>query len=145
MTWYLDGNNILGGGRSREGRDARPGLLNHLLSLRLPKPCVVVFDGPPFPQGAGLPATRGALRVLFSGARTADALIVERLRRGDTVVTRDRELGLRARDRQARPLSPEAFFGSVAPARGVSPSEKPAVPGDLEEWLRIFGEKDGGA
>jgi len=142
LTYYLDGNNVLGGGLDSRGDDARPGLLNHLLAFRLPRPCVVVFDGPPFSEGGGT-GGGGAFRLIFSGARKADDLIAERLRRGDTVVTRDRDLILRARDRQARAITPKEFFEGLRPLR-VWPSgrEKPEPGGDVAEWLAIFGHDE---
>lgn len=139
MTCYLDGNNLIGGGFGSRGEDRRPSLLNHLLAFRLPRPCVVVFDGPPFSEGGGVSGA-GAFRLIFSGSRKADDLIAERLRRGDTVVTRDRDLILRARDRQARAVAPKEFFEGLRPLR-VRPScrEKPEPGGDIAEWLAVFG------
>lgn len=138
MTWYLDGNNLLGAMGLRGPSDARVLLVNRLLGVRLPKPCVLVFDGPPASEVSA--ASSGAVfRVLFSGKRSADDLIAERLKPGDRVVTRDRELGLRARDRQARPVSPSEFLAPLKPTRRTSDGEKPAAGSDLEEWTRIFG------
>ncbi len=141
MTCYIDGNNLIGGGRGGRGEDARPLLLNRLLSLRLPRPCVIVFDGPPFSEGGGMDG-HGAFRLLFSGGRSADDVIAERLRKGDVVVTRDRELGLRARDRQARAVAPKEFLEGLRPLRfGPSSGEKPEPGGDISEWLAIFGNR----
>ncbi len=141
MTCYVDGNNLIGGGHGSRGEDARPLLVNRLLSLRMPRPCVVVFDGPPFAEGGGK-SSRGAFSLLFSGKRSADDVIAERLRKGDVVVTRDRELTLRARDRQARAVAPKEFLEGLRPLR-VRPSggEKPEPGGDVSEWLAIFGNR----
>jgi len=141
MTWYLDGNNLLGVLGLRGPGDTRVLLVNRLLGMRLPKPCVLVFDGPPAREVAS-GASGGGLRVLFSGARSADDLIAERLGRGDRVVTRDRELGLRARDRGARPVGPADFFADLRPARRAADGEKPQPGSDLEEWMRLFGGEE---
>jgi len=141
MTWYLDGNNLLGALGLRGPGDTRVLLVNRLLGMRLPRPCVVVFDGPPAPEVTSASAGAG-LRVLFSGTRSADDLIAERVGRGDRVVTRDRELGLRARDREARPVAPAAFFADLKPARRGSDGEKPLPGSDLQEWMRLFGGEE---
>jgi hypothetical protein len=141
MTWYLDGNNLLGALGLRGPGDARVLLVNRLLRMRLPRPCVLVFDGPPASEVASASGGAG-LRVLFSGARSADDLIAERLRPGDKVVTRDRELGLRARDRRGRPVAPAEFFSDLRPARRTPDGEKPEPGSDLDEWMRIFGGGD---
>lgn len=141
MTWYLDGNNLLGAMGLRGPGDTRLLLVNRLLGMRLPKPCVLVFDGPAAPEVSAASSGK-SLRVLFSGKRSADDLIAERLKRGDRVVTRDRELGLRARDREARPVAPAEFLGQLKPARRAADGEKPAAGSDLDEWMRIFGGEE---
>lgn len=136
-TCFLDGNNVAGALGLRGPGDVRVALLNRLLGFRLPRPTVVVFDGPPAPELSG--GAGGALRVLFSGTRSADDLIAERVRPGDRVVTRDHGLALRARDRQAKPVSPGDFLRSLQPARRSVPGEKPEPGGDIEAWMAVFG------
>lgn len=140
MTWYLDGNNLAGTLGLRGVGDSRMALLNHLLKFRLPRPCVVVFDGHPVPEA---PLSRhGAIRVVFAGARTADDWIVEKIVRGDVVVTRDGELGRRVRDRQGRHASPSEFISSLKAAREAKRGEKPEPGSDRAEWAAIFGERE---
>lgn len=139
MAWYVDGNNLAGALGLRRGgdSDSRMALLNHLLKFRLPKPCTVVFDGHPSPE-APLPK-RGAIRIAFSGNRSADDWIVEKVARGDVVVTRDGELGRRVRDRQGRLSLPDEFMSSLKTHRKQDHGEKPEPGGDLDEWMKIFG------
>lgn len=138
MTWYLDGNNLAGSLGLRGAEDSRMALLNHLLKFRLPRPCVVVFDGPPAAESP-LPR-QGALRVVFSGKRTADDWIIEKVVRGDVVVTRDGELSRRVRDRQGRHTPPSEFMSSLKTSRERKSSEKPEPGSDFAEWSKIFGE-----
>jgi hypothetical protein len=139
-TWYVDGNNLAGALGLRGPGDTRIALLNRLLAHRLPRPIVVVFDGPPAAELAS--RSGGTVRVLFSGPRVADDLIAARLRPGDRVVTRDRGLALRARDRQARPVDPEAFMDSLRPLRRSPSGEKPEPGGDIGEWMDLFTRRE---
>lgn len=139
MTWYLDGNNILGmlAGPPR-GEDARERLLEELLDRGLPKPATVVFDGPP--PGSATRSLRGKVKVVYSGRRSADDVIVSLVRPGDRVVTADRELSLRCRDRQARVFAPSEFLSKRRGPRPRPGGEKPEPTAvDVGEWMRIFG------
>jgi hypothetical protein len=139
MSWYLDGNNILGvldGPLRRE--DSRERLLDDLLAMGLPKPATVVFDGPA-PDGLSR-GLRGKAKVIYSGRRTADDVIVSLVRPGDWVVTADRDLALRCRDRQARVVPPREFLSGRRGRRPRPGGEKPEPTAvDVNEWMRVFG------
>lgn len=139
MAWVLDGNNILGYLSEREGRDpGREGLLERLLAARLPSPLTVVFDGPP-PEGRRGGERRGKIAVSYSGRRKADDVIASLARPGDTVVTADRELLARCREKGAKGMAPEAFVGSLRRPRRPGKGEKPgAEQVDVEFWLDFF-------
>lgn len=141
MTTILDGNNLLG--MLRKG-PKRAGDREHLLELlsryRLPTPCLVVFDGPP-PASSLHKARRGKVLIQYASPRKADDVISARVRPGDVVVTADRELALRCRDRRARILSPSSFMEGLKP-RATAEGEKPAATSvDVEEWLEFFGRR----
>ncbi len=138
MGWILDGNNVLGFMAAREGRDpGREGLLQRIGASRPPLPLTVVFDGPP-PAGKPGGERRGRVTVTYSGRRSADDLIHALVRPGDTVVTADRELALRCRDRRGKVVTPERFLLELRPRRGAE-AEKPSPVGvDLKDWMEYF-------
>ncbi|MGC8764072.1 MAG: hypothetical protein ACP5VN_10670 [Acidobacteriota bacterium] len=144
MTWILDGNNILGHLADREGRDpGREGLLERLLSGGAPTPLTVVFDGPP-PEGRRGGERRGKIAVAYGGKCSADDVIAGLARPGDTVVTADRELLARCREKGTRGMAPGDFLDSLRKPRRPKESEKPA-PGevDVEFWMAYFRRKPG--
>ncbi len=146
MAWLLDGNNILGRlSPTPRTEGDREQLLHRLLRLRLPKPCTVVFDGPPPGPAVSPEFQMGGVRVVYAGGRSADDVILARVKPGDQVVTADRDLALRCRGRRARAQDPRSFMESLKPAvvpRGGS--EKPSGDDvDVQEWLQFFGTEDG--
>ncbi|MEW6757436.1 MAG: hypothetical protein AB1347_04380 [Acidobacteriota bacterium] len=138
MGWILDGNNVLGFIAAREGRDpGREGLLQRIASSRSPLPLTVVFDGPA-PAGHPGGERRGRVAVTYSGRRSADDLIHALVRPGDTVVTADRELTLRCKDRQGKVVTPDRFLSGLRPRRGAD-AEKPSPTGvDVQDWMEFF-------
>jgi len=135
MRYFLDGNNLMGAVfRTAGGEDARERLFVYLQRKKLPKQTTVVFDGPPFKSAV----ENGPLRMLFSGARKADEMILSRISKGDVLVTRDRDLQSRARVRGAKLLETEDFLASIE--RKNTEGEKPARENDIEGWLKAFGE-----
>jgi len=138
VAWILDGNNVLGFIASREGRDpGREGLLQRILACRTPLPLTIVFDGPP-PAGVAGGTRRGRVTVTYSGRGSADDLIHALVRPGDTVVTADRDLSLRCRDRRGKVITPERFLSELRPRRGGD-AEKPSPAGvDVQEWMNFF-------
>ena len=140
--WFLDGNNLLSAVVGSRKGGARERLLVHLASFRLPSPCTVVFDGPPPLEGRGQ-RRMGRLSVVYAAPRSADEAILARVRRGDRVVTGDRDLALRCRDRQAGVVSPQEFLSALKPV-SEGRTEKPDATGvDVEAWLKLFGGGDG--
>ena len=144
MTWLLDGNNILGVATSSSRSEGdRERLLHRLLRLRLPRPCTVVFDGPPPRPAVAAEFQMGGARVAYSGTRTADELILDRVRPGDTVVTADRDLAIRCRGRRAKAVDPRTFLRDLGPAPSGSEPEKPTASSvDVDEWMDYFGKGD---
>lgn len=145
MTWFLDGNNMLAlalGGR--RGPDDRERLLRRLSAFRLPSPYTIVFDGPPPEASPSREKRLGKAFVIYAGGRTADEVILRRVRPGDHVVTADRDLGLKSRDRGAKVMKPSDFLSGLKPKGGGHRSEKPTSTAvDVDEWLRFFGEDPG--
>jgi hypothetical protein len=107
---------------------------------------VAVFDGEP---SADVAVRYGPLEIVWSGAgRSADAEIVRRLARGGRdwiVVTNDRELARRARERGARVEAASDFAARISRARAgadeAGDAEKPRPTSDDEaHWRRVFGD-----
>ncbi|MGC8723317.1 MAG: hypothetical protein ACP5VF_05545 [Acidobacteriota bacterium] len=138
MTWFLDGNNLMGFLRRDAEKGSRESFLEWLLERGVPSPSVVVFDGPPPPEAAAHTLRRGKVWVLYAGKATADSAILARVLPGDRVVTADRELALRCRDRRAQIVAPGRFFASMRPGR-VEGGEKPSATAvDVDAWLQFF-------
>ena len=144
MTWFLDGNNILGVATSAPRAEGdREQLLHRLLRLRLPKPCTVVFDGPPPGPAVASEFGMGSVRVAYAGNRTADELILSRVRPGDRVVTADRDLATRCRGKGARTVNPREFLGGLKPAATAHAQEKPPDTAvDVDDWMEYYKKED---
>jgi predicted RNA-binding protein with PIN domain len=158
MPLIIDGHNLIGRLPDVSLADANDeqALVERLrrYRARTGQTLVVVFDHAA-PVGSAPALTGGGVEVLFARAgHTADALILERLRgqrtpQEWTVVTADRELAAQARGLRVRTLSPEDFIRRLAAppvpraARRrrivTSADDKPSSPGDVDEWLRLFG------
>lgn len=144
MPYLVDGNNLIG--RARRGKasdEDRSALIRELSDrLRRTRARVLVFF-----DGAGEAVSLGSLSIRFSGAVTADDLIVRELARSrvpreETVVTADRDLARRARDAGGRALTPEEFwsrFGSERGAKKPGSTDEPRV--DVEEWTRFLEDE----
>jgi len=151
MPYIVDGNNVMGQtpGWHRDKARARVDLLKRLAAFaRLRSARVtVVFDGAPdqeFPEGS---AFKG-IKILYARrGSNADDRIVELVEsstdpRGITIVTSDRQLGLRVRSSRAKVLRSGEFRsqmdGAVDSRR--EPAEEPEPNSqDLAGWLRYFG------
>lgn len=142
-TTYLDGNNIMGCSAPGRGPGDRERFLGELLRFKLPRPCWVVFDGPPPHPGGRREGVVAGVRVLYSAPRKADAVLLERVRPGDLLVTRDRDLGHSAKARGARVMEPDDFLRGRSPM-DAGPREKPEglSAAELEFWNSIFGDGD---
>ena len=143
MPILLDGNNLLhglpAGERARE--DVRRLVLERVRHER--QRVTVVFDGPP-PSGSPDREVLGRVTVVWSGARSADDTIVASLpdspaARQWVVVTDDRELGRRARERGAetRPLAAWRAR-SPRPGRNDRPNGGAQRTGDVASWESYF-------
>lgn len=139
--WYLDGNNLLSVALGTRKGGSRERLLLHLANYRLPSPCSVVFDGPPPREGKGQ-RRMGRLSVVYAAPRSADDVIASRVRPKDVVVTGDRDLALRCRDKQAGVVSPREFLSGLKPLSGKRTEKPDATDVNVEEWLEIFGGED---
>ncbi len=143
MPILLDGNNLLhdlpAGKRTRE--EVRRLVLERVRHER--QRVTVVFDGPP-PTGSPDREALGGVTVVWSGARSADDVIVASLPDGSAarqwvVVSDDRELARRARERgaEARPLAAWRTR-SPRPGRADRPSAGAVRTGDIASWESYF-------
>ena len=142
-TTYLDGNKLMGGFPSGAGSDGRVGFLGELAGFHIPKPCCVVFDGPPPAAARGAETQMQGFRVLFAANRSADSVILERVRPGDSVVTSDFALAGSCRAAGARVIGGREFLGSLRPRREPRTEKPSAVSAEeVAELLRHFGDGD---
>lgn len=112
MPWLVDGSNVLRGERESDG--AKRELVRRLASFARAKRTRVTcfFDGP---EPASFARGLGSVTVVFSGSRTADDLIVERVRggRGWSVVTSDGGLAARVRGRHVEVVSVQQLMAEL--------------------------------
>lgn len=111
MPYLIDGSNLLGAMRvDRHSDEAKRALVGRLASFARGRRTRVslIFDGPQPPSFA---RHLGSVTVSFSGARSADELIVERAAggRGWIVVTSDRGLAARVQRRGVEIVAPAPF------------------------------------
>ena len=138
MPRIVDGDNLLGAwpGRDRSDVEKRE-LVRQIdrLSTREGGRVLIVFDGT-------APAWASFRDVLFAGGgKSADAVILERLRRdpdprGWTVVTNDRSLADKCRAIGARVEGTKTFRARLA---AQAASEKTEGDADVAYWLEQFG------
>ncbi len=148
MPIVIDGNNLLHSlppdQRSRAA--VRQTVLEQ--SRREKISVTVVFDGPP-PDGTPSAEHLGSVTILYSGKTSADDVIINRLPSGNgarswSVVTNDRGLGARVRERGASIRTLAQWTGRRgAKARPGKPRPKPPLRAkEVEEWEEVFsGEK----
>ena len=135
MPWLIDGSNVLGVMRvDRQSDDSKRALLGQLARFaRVRRTRVTcIFDGPEPPSfGRHL----GGATAVFSGARSADELIVERAAngRGWTVVTSDRGLAVRVQRRQVSVVPPAALIREL---QDLPPGDE----GGGEDWATWFSD-----
>lgn len=157
MPLLVDGNNLLYAARQVAGFG---GIEPHQLCRLLARwgrhqrtEVAVVFDGPS-PERAIIRQMRASgVDVCYSGARTADDIIVEiidgvRAPGRYTVVSSDHAIQHSARYRRAVAVNVEDFIRDVLssadddePPPASEPPEKPGAPSpdEADEWLRRFG------
>ena len=156
----IDGNNLLHAVRQLgptrpPGREKLARLIEGWAALTHNQ-VVLVFDGPAPGGPFGKQMQSQAVEIVFSGARTADDCIVERLQQVNNpsrakVVTDDTAIRYEARSKQCGLVSTTAFIASLfaAPSSTTSsppsesPSDKPTSPSDAERqaWLDIFDDR----
>jgi len=153
----VDGNNVMGA-LAAECVDAGRSMLRELLARfaeRVGGVVTVVFDGPPR-RGESRPAAEaGSVTVLYGVDRTADDVVIERIRaesapRRLTVVSSDRVIRREARKRRCRALRAESFAKwLLAPAPEPPAPDEPSAKlhgltdeDDTARWLERFDLSD---
>jgi predicted RNA-binding protein with PIN domain len=153
MPFLVDGNNLLGLRPELLAKDpgVRGRLVTRLASFARQRrtTVTVVFDGEPESGGLRSDMALGAVRVIFSGVksdadrRILDILDAARDPAGITLVTSDRALADRARQRRARCVTSIAFrrtLEELAP-QGAG-EDAPLTPDQVAEWETWFQRKD---
>lgn len=152
MAYIVDGNNVMGQrpGWHRDKSQARRRLLEEVAAFaKLKKARVtIVFDGAPDPLLPDGGAHRG-VKILYaekgSDADSRIERIVESSRdpRGLTVVTSDRRLTVAVRWRGASVVRSGEFRRKIEEAACSMPKAEDGEhfeTGDIEGWMRYFGE-----
>ena len=147
MPIVIDGNNLLhtlpSGQRSRAV--VRQKVLD--LSRREKISVTIVFDGPP-PDGSPSSEHLGSVTVLYSGKSSADDVIMKLVPPGSaarswSVVTNDRGLGLRVRERGAsvRTLDQWAGRRGARPRQGKPRPRPPLRTKEVLMWEEEFSKE----
>lgn len=136
MSWVIDGNNLLGrAGAARDTADSKRTLVRSLAGFARANHTKVAcfFDGAE-PEHFG--KHLGSVSVVFSGARSADELIAERVAAGGgwKVVTADRALAARIKRRQVEIIDPGGFIGELERLPQGEEGQRD------EEWLAWFSD-----
>jgi hypothetical protein len=136
MRYFIDGNNLgMYLFKKNEGADVRAQVLNFLLSRKIPRMTTVVFDGFNFCSEN----EKGLISVIFSKKRKADEVIIEKVCKGDIVVTNDRELQSKCKIKGAKVWEIAAFISNAK--NKLETKEKPNVETDIEGWMKIFSKR----
>jgi len=136
MAWLIDGSNVLGTLRlDRQSVDAKRELARLCAAFARAKRTRVTcyFDGNEPPAFA---RHLGNTTIVFSGARTADEMIVQRVEESAaqmTVVTADRELLARVTRRRVRTMTAQEF---VQELRGANSAQEMVS----EDWEAYFSD-----
>ena len=135
MPFVIDGSNVIGrSGADLRGDDPKRQLVRLLASFARAKRTRVVcfFDGP---EPASFAKSLGSVSVVFSGAASADDLIVKRVSsgRGWTVVTSDRGCAARVEGRHVTVLPVGQFMRELE----LLERDQPA---DAEDWTAWFSD-----
>lgn len=137
MPWLIDGSNVLGAMRvDRHAEEPKRNLVRLLASFARAKRTRVtcVFDGP---EPGSFAKSLGPVSVVFSGARSADDIIIERAAhgRGWSVVTADRALAARIRGRHVDVVAPAVLISEMEAAAGGE--------GEVDEdWTAWFSDPE---
>jgi len=151
MPFLIDGNNLLGLRPELLAKDPeiRGRLVRRLSGFARARrtSVIVVFDGEPAEDGLRSDMTLGGVRVIFSGrAKDADGRILEILDKakdpaGYTLVSSDRLLGERARQRRARCVTSIKFRRTLDETPSSAEPEAPLSAEQIAEWERWFEEQ----
>ena len=143
MPILLDGNNLLH--RMPKSQRCRSAVRKQVLETTRHETMsvTVVFDGPP-PDGAPARENLGRVTVVYAGSRSADDVIVNMLPDGPaakqyTVITDDRGLADRVRDRRAKVRRLAEWQGrrqQKPPRRSTFESKLSSH--DVAEWEDFF-------
>jgi len=136
VSWVIDGNNLLGrAGAARDTADSKRQLLRSLAAFARANRTKVAcyFDGA---EQEHFGKSLGSVSVIFSGARSADDLIVNRVAIGSgwKVVTADRALAARIKRRQVEIIDPGSFMAEL---ESLPQGEERVGEG---EWLAWFSD-----
>ncbi|MEE4273623.1 MAG: NYN domain-containing protein [Thermoanaerobaculales bacterium] len=151
MPLLIDGNNLLH--RLPQGDRSRTGVRRQVLEATRHETIsvTVVFDGPP-PEGMSARESLGNVTIAYSGVKSADDVIVASLPPGKaasqfSVVTDDRELAARVRDRGARVRTLAQWRGRRRRPSPTRPRvESKLSSNEVAEWESFFaGEASGDA
>lgn len=137
MRYFIDGNNV---GvylvRYKKNDDVREKTLNYILKRKIPKMTTIVFDGFPFCSENKM----GQLIIIFSRDKSADEVIINKITKGDFVVTNDRELQEKCKLKGAKVLDSSAFISKIE--NKIEKSEKPEQEKNVDMWMKKFEAKD---
>jgi predicted RNA-binding protein with PIN domain len=139
MSWVIDGSNVLGrlGGGARESMTAKRELAKRLAQFGRTRRVRVAcyFDGPE-PEHFG--KHLGGVMVIFSGKRTADDLIVQRVaeQSGWKVVTSDQTLAARVGGRRVEIVGAGDFLRMLDEIA----REQQTGPSDEADWTAYFSD-----
>jgi hypothetical protein len=136
MPWLIDGSNVLGAlGADRTAAEPKRELARLVAAFARTRRTKVTcyFDGP---EPASFARHLGGATIVFSGNRSADDLIVERIRGGASgyVVTSDRELAARAAGRNVKAIEAPQFV------RELQEMERDPAGARPEDWTAYFSD-----
>jgi predicted RNA-binding protein with PIN domain len=153
MPYLIDGHNLIPKlGLHLDSVDDEMELTNILQEFcRVEQRQVeVFFDGAPAPQAGTRKLGAVTARFVRLGD-TADNAIRNRLRqlgksaRNWTVVSSDRQVQVEARSAHAEVISSEVFAAMLRQTRSSAPkpdAERKLSPKELEDWLKVFEERN---
>jgi predicted RNA-binding protein with PIN domain len=151
MPLLIDGHNLIGQlpDLHLDDPDDEAKLVARLRTYcaREQKRATVVFDHG-LPGGWSEALSGGGVRVIFASAgRNADGILRERIReardpRALLVVSSDRQVIAAAKAKRTRVMRSEIFAARLGlPTKTTEAEEARLSPEEVEEWLRVFGEK----
>lgn len=146
--YWIDGWNVLlrlGMGEGAELRERRSELVARVAALG--RPAWIAFDSRESHLGLGSARPRRVEVVFAPPGTSADALLVEKVRRaprldGVVVVSDDREVAERCRILGARTMGAATFGALLRPVPEPTPrKERPLTPDEVKDWMEWFGRK----